>query len=177
MEVTFNQLVRPSPELREFTEYAARVASGILGISPPTIHFFEIVAPSRDPDLIVTEERCIGFYKNGEIYSRLDLLPGERVRNIFHEVSHAAQHKRACKTLRFYSDEIEERTAFLFCEEHCSGLRRDASEQEARAFLAQIETRFSLELRKKIAPAVEAASARIAQRYGIKKAIKGIEYR
>ena len=188
MEVTFNRLVRPSPELREFAEYAVRVASGICGIVPPTIHFFEIVDPSRDPSLIVTEERCKGFYLNGENYSRLDLLPGERVKNIFHEVSHAAQHARTCKTLRFCSDEIEERTAWLFALEYCDGLPAAASEKEAREFLGKVATRFSLEskmqpaleaasLRKKMQPLVEQATQRVLAMKGIKRAVKGLEYR
>src|SRR5215468_6479255 len=179
MEVTFNRLVRPSPELREFTEYAARVASGIIGIISPQVHFFEIVDPSRDPSLIVTEERCIGFYKNGEIYSRLDLPPARRVRNVFHEVSHAHTAQRTCKTLRFCSDEIEERTAWLFALEYCDGLPAAASEKEAREFLGKVATRFSLEskmrpaleaasLRKKMQPLVGQATQRIIQQYGIK---------
>lgn len=188
-EITFNRLRRASPELREFTEYSVRVASGIRGIVPPTIHFFEIVAPSRDPSLIVTEERCIGFYKNGEIYSRLDLPPGARVRNIFHEIFHAHTAQRTCKTLRFCSDEIEERTAWLFALEYCDGLPAAASEKEAREFLGKVATRFSLveskmqpaleaaSLRKKMQPLVEQATQRVLAMKGIKKPVKGLEYR
>jgi len=184
-EITFNRLRRASPELREFTEYSVRVASGIRGIVPPTIHFFEIVAPSRDPSLIVTEERCIGFYKNGEIYSRLDLPPGRRVKNIFHEVSHAHTAQRTCKTLRFCSDEIEERTAWLFALEYCDGLPADASEKEAREFLGKVATRFSLEskmqplleaasLRKKMQPLVEQATQRVFSHEGNQETSQGI---
>jgi len=187
-EITFNRLIRANPELRRFTEYSAQVASGILGIRTPQVHFFEIVEPSRDPSLIVTEERCIGFYKNGEIYSRLDLPPARRVKNIFHEVSHAHTAQRTCKTLRFCSDEIEERTAWLFALEYCDGLPAAASEKEAREFLGKVATRFSLEskmqpaleaasLRKKMQPLVEQATQRVLAMKGIKRAVKGLEYR
>lgn len=178
MEITFNRIVRVSPKLRAFAERAAKTASGLPpGIPTPTIYFFQTIEPTRAPDVIVLETRALGFYLNGEIYVRNDLLPGAMVKTVFHEVSHAAQRRTACKTLEIpYSAEAEERAAKLFCYEHLGDLKSNATTEEALDFLDRLEKRFKQQLREKCAVLVAQANQRIIATNRI-RAVNGWEYR
>src|SRR5215469_18045367 len=139
MEITFNQIIGVGPEVRAFAERTVQKASFIARIPSPTIHFFQIVEASRDPSLIVTEERAFGFTLNGEIFIRTDLAPGQMVRTLFHEVAHAAESRRLCRTLEApHSDEVNERDAWLFAEQHAGYLSRNASVREAFEFLDRL---------------------------------------
>jgi len=179
IEITFNRIVRVSREKQALAERGAKTASMLPpGMPPPTVHFFEIVEPTRNPEVIVLETRALGFYLNGEIYTRNDLLPGAMVKNIFHEVAHAALRRAACKTLRLpYSEAADERAARLFCYEHLSGLQSNATTEGALEFLDKLEKRFSQQLRERMKPLVAQANQRIIATNRIKWAPRGVEFR
>jgi len=178
------RLVEVDSEKRKPAEYAVRLSSHICGIKPPSLRFFEECEPSRDA--IWLEEPAFAYYQNGTISVRSNLEPGQMVRSVAHEVKHAAQSQLAMRTLQWpYSDRSCERDAELFVLEHFDGLKRTASEEQARQYLNALAAKWSLPTsekpvttRQELTPAecrklgeqlLARATARLIQRNGIKK--------
>jgi len=176
MEITFNRIVRASRAKQALAKRAVEVASAISGIQSPRVEFFEMVAPTRAPDVIVTEVPALGFYTRSAVFVRNDLGNSQTIKTCFHETSHASQQVTARRTLRVLSDNASEREARLFCLEHLSGLRHDASEKEAIVFLDRLEKRFKQQLRERCAALVKQANQRFIAMNRI-KAVNGVEYR
>jgi hypothetical protein len=179
MEIVFNRPVKVNPKQQELAENAVGVASNIQEISTSTVEFFVVTSPSRDPDLLTTRGRALGFCREGTVFLRSNLKPADLVKTAFHECRHIKQIRTSRETLRVsYSLEADERDAWLFTCEHLSDLKDDATHDECMAFLNQLEKRQSQKLREKFAPAVKQASA---QRLALLKSgglkISGIEYR
>ena len=183
MEIIFNRRFKMDLESQEFAENAVGVASLILGISPPeSVEFFVRTSPSRDPDLLTTQGRALGFCREGVVYLRTDLKPAALVRTAFHECRHIKQIRSSCATLKVsYSSEADERDARLFTYEHLSGLKDSATRAECMEYLEKLRQKQSQELRAKFAPLVrQAAINRLAllKTGGLKKFLGSeIEYR
>jgi hypothetical protein len=180
MELIFNRPVKVNRERQEFAEKAVRVASLIQGISPAPVEFFVVTSPSRDPDLLTTQGRALGFCREGTIFLRSNLKPADLVKTAFHESRHIKQIATSRQTLKVtFSLEADERDSRLFTYEYLSDLKDSATRAECLEFLNQLEKRQSQKLREKFAPVLERMSRAYASRLksgGLK--ISGIiEYR
>jgi len=169
----------PKPEDLALAEAYADFAAPKLGILTPAIRFVrEAAARSRDNNLFYTPAPAVGFVRDDKVFVRAGLTPARLVRVVVHECEHVRQTKLARQTLKVsHSLECDERAARLVEWEICGDLSSQASYDGCMRYLGTLKQKQSEQLREKMQPLLERATQRVLAMQGVKRAVRGLEYR